>query len=146
VKIIVMQPSTATPTLTNTTPPATVTTTPVNYASGSATLVPGSKLDLDSGQVNTGIGEDLSYESDAQGSHFLIPQENVLIGLYGAGQPGIENCQAALMRAEPLNVENLPGSYLCYRTGQGLPGRALVKGVNIDDFSLNLEFLTWSQP
>jgi hypothetical protein len=146
VKIVVVQPSTTTPTPPTTTPTTTVTSTPVNYASGSATLVPGSKIDLDSGQVNTGSGEDFSYESDAQGSHFLIPQENALIGVFGAGQPGIENCQAASMQADPLNVENLQGSYLCYRTGQGLPGRVLVTGMNVDNFSLNLEFLTWSQP
>jgi hypothetical protein len=96
--------------------------------------------------VNTGSGEDLSYESDAQGSHFLIPMENVLIGVYGPDQPGMGNCQAASMEAAPLGVEGLSGSYLCYHTSQGLPGRALVTAFDIDDYSLSIEFLTWSQP
>lgn len=148
VRIVVVQPSTATPTPPTTTPTPTTTSTPAIQASGSVTLLPGSLLDLDTAQVNSGSGEDLSYESDSEGNHPLVPLGSVLIGEHEGDQPTMASCQSATMSAEPILAENLgTGTVLCYRTNQGLPGWARVVDFDNDDnYSLTLDILTWSLP
>ena len=49
------------------------------------------------------------------------------------------------MSAAPIAVESLsPGTYLCYRTDNGLPGWMLLVSSNPDDFSLGVEVHTWA--
>jgi hypothetical protein len=148
VQIIVVQPDTATPgppTATSTMTPTT-TATPAPQAAGPVTLLPGSRLDLDQARANPESGEDLIYESNADGNHLLVPQGNALISLYGTSQPTLTDCLASNLGSEPIQVENLGTTYLCYRTNQGLPGRALVTNFRIDDFSVTLDLLTWIAP
>ena len=145
VRIVVVPLPTATLTPTLTTP--TVTATPAVQASGSVILLPGYRIDLDSGQVNSGSGEDLSYEENAEGKHLIIPQGNSVLAVFGASQPQLFNCQATALSAASLIVEDITeGTYLCYRTNMGLPGRAFFTALNPDDFSLSLEILTWIVP
>lgn len=147
VRIVVVQPPTATPTPATSTPTPTATSTPAIQASGSVTLLPGTLLDLDTAQINPGDGEDLSYESNAEGYHPLVPQGRVLIGEYEGDQPTMAGCQSATMSGAPILAENLAtGTVLCYRTNQGLPGWARVMSFNDDDYSLTLNILTWSLP
>jgi hypothetical protein len=146
VQIIVLEVATDTPT-----PTPTVTATPPVQASGPVTLVLTDTLDLDTLTVNEVPG-DLAYLSVKIGEeeptqHQLIPQANILIGIFGADQPTITQCQAATMGADPMVVDTLTaGTYLCYRTDLGLPGWARFENLNPENFRLNLEILTWSLP
>ncbi len=148
VRIIVEESATAS--VTPTTAVATLTPTatqPAVHASGTVNLNPGDRVDLDTLGVNSGSGEDLSYESDAEGKHPLIPLGNALIGRYGENQPTLALCQQANLGNTPIAVENLPiGTYLCYRSNQGLIGRARLTGFNVDNYIVTLDLLTWALP
>ncbi len=147
VRIVVAQ--TATPTLLAATSTSTVTptATPPSRVSGTTTLVVNNSIDLDTNQLISGTGGDVTYQSDDTGQHMLIPQGSALVGVYGSSQPGRSDCQAAALSGQSLIVEQLTvGSFLCYQTDQGLPGRARIQTFNIDTFSLTLEILTWNLP
>lgn len=154
VRIVVVQAttSTGTPTITATPPLITPTNTPTAaptpgaLASGSASLVPGNTLDLDTNLVGGGDA-DLSYSSDPNGSHLLVPQGSTLIGVYGTNQPDSAACQGASLGGAAVVADTLQvGTYLCYRTTQGHYGRALVTNFVIDTFTLSLNIFTWSAP
>lgn len=148
VQIVVMPPATPTsgpPTFTPA-PSPTITPTPAPQASGQVSLVPGDRLDLDTARANPESGVDLLYETNPDGTHVLIPQGSVTLGLYGPTPPGLADCRVLPQDSSPVILENLGSTYLCYRTGQGLPGRALVTNFRNDTFTLSLEVLTWVQP
>lgn len=148
VRIVVEASATAS--VTPTTPAQTLTPTatqPAVHASGTVSLTPGNRVDLDTLGVNSGSGEDLSYESDAEGKHPLVPLDTALIGRYGENRPTLALCQQANLGSTPLVVENIPmGTYLCYRTNQGLTGWARLTGFNVDNYVVTLDLLTWAQP
>jgi hypothetical protein len=147
VRIVVVPTPTETPTPATTTPTMTPTSTPPVQTSGQVALTPGDLLDLDSREVNSGAGQDLSYESDPEGNHLLVPQSSALIGVYGSDRPTMDDCLSADMAAVSITVEMVPSNaYLCYRSGQGLPGRASIANFDIDTFTLTLDILTWSLP
>ena len=103
------------------------------------------KFDLD--QNGAPGGEDISYAENTNGQHLVIPQGSVVMALMGASPPGWGNCRTVNMSAQPVIVENArPGSYLCYRTNQGLPGWARLTTLSANDGSLLLDYLTWSVP
>jgi hypothetical protein len=131
----------ATPTIT-----LTPTLAPPIHVGGSATLVPGEAIDLDTMQKNTGEDDDLSYQEN-QEYHLLTPMEGALLGVYGSIPPTLEACLAAGMSSAPIAAESLSdGAYLCYRTSQGLPGWLQLIDFNPDDYSIRFEFLTWAAP
>lgn len=147
VRIVVVQPSTTTPTPTSTlsspTATATLTPTPIAQVVGSANLAVNDTLDLDTNQINAS-GADLSYQTNPEGQHLLIPQSSALVGIYGSGQPSLNLCQTAALDTVPLVVETVPvGTYICYLTDQGRYGRARLSNFNIDTYALTLEILTW---
>jgi hypothetical protein len=148
VQIVVVKPATETPGPPTFTPAPspTITPTPVTYAGGTVTLTPGSRLDLDTARLNPESGEDLIFENLLDGTHALVPLGSTRLGLLGPNPPTLSDCQVAALSPDPLVVENLGSTYLCYRTSQGLPGRALLKGLKVDDFSLSLDLLTWVTP
>jgi len=149
VRIVVVQTVTPTVTVTTptaTTPPSTPTATPPTTASGSATLTVNNALNLDNGQI-TSSGGDLFYQTNVNGQHLLIPQGSAQFAIYGSSQPGLSNCQAVTMGSSPVIVETLnSGTYFCYRTDQSAFGRARLADFTVDDFSITLDYLTWSAP
>jgi len=146
VRIEVVQTATPTTTPQTPTPTITPTSTPAVLVSGTAPLTPGQNLNLDTNQINDG-GEDLSYTTTAEGMHLLIPLGSTLVSVFGSNQPSLANCQAANLSAAQITIEDTPiGSYLCYRTGQGLPGRARLISLNPDTEVLMLDILTWLLP
>ena len=145
VRIIVLP--TPSPTPTPATPTLTATATPAAQASGEVTLMPGAKFDLDSGKINSGSGEDLSYETNNEGQHLLVPIGNAAIGVFGEEQPNLDDCQSEALSSASFAVEDMDlNNYLCYRTNLGLPGWALVLDFSRDNYSLKLQFLTWALP
>jgi hypothetical protein len=155
VRIIVPENSastaTATPGLTptvNTTPfpSPTATTTPPVQASGELKLIPGDFIDLDTLTLN-GDDEDLEYHVDASNYHWLAPQEQALIGVYGSLEPNRVNCQSANKSPAPIAVESLSiGTYLCYATHEGRLGRAAFVALEANTYTLTLDLLTWGLP
>jgi hypothetical protein len=165
VRIVVVQPPTVTPTPTTLTPPTltpvpptptvitptvptpTITITPTTQASSLVTLIPAYRLDLDSYQVNSGSGEDLSYETNDDGLHLLTPLGNVLVVVFGESKPGLADCQSASLKDKPIVIENLgQGNYVCYHTNLERYGWAHITNFNTDDYSLSLNIFTWSVP
>jgi hypothetical protein len=154
-------PTLAIPTLDIPTPPGFVVPTPAGFTpapamtsgkapavqvNGSAILLPAQKLDLDTNQIVQSAKADFSYEKNSAGKHLIIPQGTTVISVFGVGIPDYAACSAASMSARALIAEELgPGAIICYRTGKGLLGKAVIKGMNAQDAGLNLEVLTWSQ-
>ena len=167
VRIVVVQTETstvtatptATPSLTSTpepsaeptetltlTPSLTPTLAPPIHVSGSATLLPGETISLDTGQKNTGDEDDLAYQEN-QAYHLLTPMAGAMLGVSGAALPALEDCQTAGMSTAPIAAESLSaGVYLCYRTSEGLVGWMQLNGFSSDDYSIRFDFLTWAAP
>ena len=143
--------ATATPGVTATfsateSPPPTSTSTPPVQARGELYPVPGDTIDLDTLTLN-GDGEDLIYQIEANNYHWLAPTADAMVGVFGNQEPNLADCQSANMSSAPIAVESLSmGTYLCYLTGEGRLGRALLMAVDPNDFTLSLDLLTWALP
>jgi hypothetical protein len=128
-------------------PTETSTPTPTPGAQGIAVLAPGDMLDLDTVQVNTGEEDDLFYQVDTNGYHWLSPRPGVMLGIYGVQQPSLQVCQSGYMGTAPVAIESLSlNTYLCHRTNQGRVGWTLLKSFNTQNASVELEVITWSLP
>jgi hypothetical protein len=102
-------------------------------------------LDLDLAQVNPSEGSDLAYRTGSMGYHWLIPQGEAVLGVFGNQQPGLQDCQTANMSAAPIPIESLPnGIYLCYQTIQGQIGWMQLLKFDSHTFSIWLAMLTWT--
>jgi hypothetical protein len=153
VRIIVTQSLTDTPTVTSG-PTATLaptgeitpSPTPEGQVGGELSLAPGNSIDLDTLRLNNNDA-DLLYQVEANQYHWLIPQAQAMIGVYGSQQPSRTQCASANMSSAPIAVESLSaGTYLCYQTGQGRTGRMLLEALDSTTFTLTLELLTWALP
>lgn len=145
VRIIVLPTPTLTPT--PATPTVTATATPAAQASGQITLIPGDKFDLETGKINSGTGEDLSYATNTEGQHLLVPIGNAVMGVFGKDQPNLADCQSGALGSASFVVEEMDlNDYLCYRTNLGLPGWVRVLDFNRDTYTISLQFLTWALP
>ena len=140
VRIIVAGSSTLTPTVTG----PTNTPGPDIQVSGEATLGLDDGLDLDSNQLNNGA-EDILFEVDAQ-NLFLAPVGGAQIGKYGGSEPTIDDCQTASLSSSRVNVDEMKGTYICYKTDQGLPGWLQLLSLYQDPTQLKVRILTWAQP
>jgi hypothetical protein len=137
--------SEATPTPELATP--TATSTPEVQFHGAISLALSDRLDLDNGEVNSGSGEDLLFETNIEGKHLLTPQGSALLTFYSDSPPALANCEVAPLSPASLLIEDLPqDAYLCYRTNLGLPGRAGISSLDTETGSLALDLLTWSVP
>lgn len=158
VKIIVTEKSTptakpATPTtipITPTISPTVVitpTTAPAILISGTATLAPGSMLDLDANLIIGGPGADLLYHADANNTHWLSAQGIAALGVYGGSEPTLRICQAATMSSAPIALESLsPGTYLCYQTDNHHLGWLRYDSIDGISYNLQVSLFTWASP
>jgi hypothetical protein len=128
-------------------PPEPTPTTPV-YVSGTLFLEPGDGVDLDHGQVNTENDNDVFFTFDEETSRYALTPHNLArLMPFPDGTPELLDCALATLSADPLMLDELqPGGYICYRTGDGLPGRMSVSEVDIDNGQLTLNFYTWAIP
>lgn len=152
VRILVELPASPTATLTPTPAAlpsltATVTPTPSAAATGSLTLQIGQAIDLDTGSLDSGEADDVTYQVDAGGFHVLTPQAGTVMGVFGLVEPGAEACRAAGMSAAPLALESLTeGTYLCYQTDQSLIGWLRYNSLDLVGQIVSLDFYTWVNP
>lgn len=125
--------------------PTIATPAPVQ-ASGEISVIPGDSIDLDSIRITT-EDEDIEYQVDSNNYHWLDPDEDAMIGVYGQEEPDLTDCQSATMSRAQIAIESLPaGTYLCYTTNDERFGKALFAALNSDDFALTLDVLTWAVP
>jgi hypothetical protein len=130
-------------------PTATPTSTPVVYLSGEVSLADQDQLDLDTGDLNPEetTGSDLAYLYGGDPRHVLMALNNAEWMVFGEEQPGFDQCDRAEMSGSSVSFEDVPvGTYLCYRTTAGLPGRLMIAGFDSEAETLLIEFLTWSVP
>jgi hypothetical protein len=139
--VVPVDTPTVTPTVSDATP------TPAVFASGSMALMVGEGIDLDSAQINQEQEDDLHLLSPESGEIQLMPSTGVHLAPFGAGQPQLFDCGQSIIAADPVFLEQEEvGTYLCYRTTQGLPGRLAIMSVDLENKQVNLEFTTWVVP
>jgi hypothetical protein len=127
-------------------PSPTSTATPPIQRRGLLSPAPGDTIDLDNLTLNSG-NEDLLYKADANNYHWIAPVDVARIGVFSSQEPSLAECHSASMSHAPIAVESLPiGTYLCYSTNDGRLGRALLKAVDPNNFTLTLDLLTWALP
>lgn len=143
VKIIV---SGVTITGTPPTPTSTTSGNPPVQASGTKVLVPNDALNLDNNQINSGAGDDLTYQIvDSQ--LIVMPANGAVFGGWGSSQPSYADCLSTSLSNTAFNIENVgPNRYICYKTNLGLIGWFVFTNFNSTDYALTLQFLTWAQP
>jgi hypothetical protein len=134
-----------TPTLTPLIP--TPTETPVIYASGTLQLFLNETIDLDSGLINQADQADLVYQEPSGGQPLLALQNGARVSLAERNAPELADCKQAETGDGPVDLSQYrSGSYLCYRTSQGLPGRFAITEIDLSEGLIRLEFITWAVP
>jgi hypothetical protein len=124
---------------------ATATTTPIQV-SGTATLNISDSINLSSNIVNSG-SDDARFDQNANGVLTLTPLGSAQFGVYGSSQPSYSDCQATGLSSSIFTAGQLgAGTYLCYRTNQGLPGWLLIGSFNASSGVVKIQLLTWAIP
>lgn len=127
--------------------PATITPAPPVFASGSVSLAANHAVDLDTGNLDQIGSNDLLLEVPSELALQLVPTNGARMGVYGAGQPRIEECQQMAISDAALDLSVVqPGAYLCYETSEGLPGRIFFTALDLAAQQVGLEFVTWAVP
>lgn len=148
VRIVVSGTST-TPSVTPTggTPyPSDTTPTPGVLVSGSTPLLPDDRINLDTSQINTGAGEDLEYLIDGE-RPLLSPLGSTLVAVHGGSTPSFVACQGSAFVNSPVRLrQQTAGTYVCYRTDQGLYGWVRLIGLDSDTETLSIQYQTWANP
>lgn len=137
VRIVVAPAASATST-------AAPTATPAVVASGALDLLPGGRVDLDSGALNPASGDDLLFSEVPGPSWRLEPVGGALLALHAPppATPDRAQCLAAVLAADALPLSGgEAGTALCYRTGQGRPGVLVILS---SGETLSFSFITWS--
>jgi len=139
---------TPTPTLTPTAP-ATSTLTPTPtipvMSAGNLLLKIDQVVDLDTGKMDVQSGQDLKFGTSSS-FHVLVPQNEAVLGVFGAAQPDPETCQGASLSKAPIALESVsPGVWLCYRTDLQHYGWLRYVSLN-ENSSTSLEYHTWALP
>jgi hypothetical protein len=136
----------ATPTMTPE-PTFTFTPTPAAVARGAFQLVVGTPVDLDTGNANSGAGDDLELQGKDDSELTLAPLNGATLVEIAGQNPGLDDCQKADLKNQPIPAASLAeGSTYCYRTNQGLPGYFRIKNLALGDKNLTVDFLTWAIP
>ncbi len=129
-------------------PTPTATITPAVYVQGEAELASGDRYDLDSATLNPTdhLMHDLVYTFDSGSSvHTLMNVNESRWAVFGENQPSLAACSAVDLDDTPIEFTEVPvGTFVCYRTSGGLPGRLMIRGYEAE--RLMISFLTWSIP
>ena len=142
VRVQVVSVETAVPTATVTPSP-----TPIVLASGAADMLPGQSIDLDTGQLDQPELADASFEGSGVDDLQWLPQNNSRFAVFGLNQPESLDCQLATLTDASVSITSLiAGTYLCYRTSEGLPGRLQIVNLPGEGIPLQINFITWAVP
>jgi hypothetical protein len=126
--------------------PGNTTPTPGVLVSGSTSLLPNDRINLDTSQINSGAGEDLAYQIDGD-RPLLSPLGNALVAIYGGSTPTYEACRGSAFVSSAVRLlQQNPGTYVCYRTDQGLYGWVRLLALDSGTGALSIQYQTWSNP
>ena len=137
---------TATATLT---PQPTITTTATLSlaAKGAVDLHTGQAINLDTGKVGTGAGDDLSLQRLDANTLQLVAVNGAMLAHFGPQIPTDQDCRNPELLNTPILGSALKiDDYLCIRTTQGLPGHIRIKTLALKDEWINLDYLVWAIP
>ncbi|GAP11314.1 hypothetical protein BECAL_02500 [Bellilinea caldifistulae] len=134
---------TSTPTATPTTTP-----TPITLASGRFDLGLGEWVDLDLGELSGDEEKaDIRLIQTDEGSIWVEVFGNAGLMIFGEVQPSVNDCRSAIFSTNRIGVESIPeGTFLCYRTNQGLSGSLRVVSISPSPLTIRFDFLTWAIP
>ncbi len=142
VRIEVVAQLPETPTLT-----PTMTMTPVVHLTGEAKMVNSDELDLDTANINPGLGHkpDFRYLFGGSPVYILEAMNNTRWVVFGLSLPTFQQCRTASLTDNAISFNTVPaGTYICYRTSDALPGWLLLESESGGE--LSARFLTWFVP
>ena len=146
---IVVSGTAATPSVTTSagTPyPPNGTPAPGVLVSGNTKMLILDRINFDTGQINPGGGEDLGFVIDGE-RPLLVPQGSALQAVRGGGTPSYSDCVGSAYVNSPIRLrQQNPGTYVCYRTDQGLFGWVRLISLDEDTGELAIEYQTWASP
>jgi len=142
VRIQVSAVSTATPTITPTTIPTSIV-----FTTGTVSLLPGTYIDLDRGETTKEDQADGSLEQIGSSDYQWTSKNSGRYSVFGLSEPGELECTLATLSDEPILLTFLEaGTYFCYRTGEGLPGRLKIESLPVGGSPMVISFTTWAAP
>jgi hypothetical protein len=125
----------------------TVVPTLAVYTQGDLRLAIDDQVNLESGEINAGPTDDLAFRLDEDQGHILMTVGSARMAVFGIERPNHQDCQNLSISADPIALDTLTlEDYVCYRTGQALPGYFRLLETNLDENSVDLEYVTWAIP
>lgn len=142
VRIQVMAVNTATPTITPTTAPTSTV-----FTFGTISLLPGKAIDLDRGETSNEAQADGILEQSSPSEYQWSAMNSGRFSVFGLSEPGELECTLATLSDEPILLTFLEaGTYFCYRTGEGLPGRLKIESLPVGGSPIVISYITWAAP
>ena len=128
-------------------PTSTFTPTPAAVAKGTIQFQVGAPVDLDTGKMYTGSGDDIELQ-ETDGNPMVLAVLNGAVMAEMEGQiPGLDDCLNADLKNQAVPAASLTEeSVYCYQTNQGLPGYFVIKSLIPEEKKMSLDFLTWTIP
>jgi hypothetical protein len=125
----------------------TKTPMPMIYQQGELVFTAGTRLDVDSGSLETGETDDFEFRFENEEA-VLVPLEGVLLGVVENGAlPSQGDCHQTPLSAEPVALVDLTReAYFCFESNQGLPGYLWLRAHQDDAASVTAMFVTWFVP
>ncbi len=125
----------------------TQTGTPPPTARGTIDLEIGKPINLDTGKLSTGSGDDLELQKSATADFQLAPLDGARLADFGTQTPNAADCWNSPLTGEPVRSTALKvGGTLCYRTNLGLPGYLQIRAITVKGPKVTIDFLTWAMP
>lgn len=143
VRIQVIAAYTSTPTLT-----PTLTPTPIILAGGQFDLMLGEWIDLDLGKVTDDEEKaDIRLVQTEEGSLWIEVEQSTGLMVFGEVQPSFDDCRSAVFSTSRIGLDTIPeGTFLCYRTREGLAGSLKVVSLSPSPLMVRFDFTTWMIP
>ncbi len=126
-------------------PTPTITNTPMVYLTGNAVLIDNDQFDLDNGMLNPQdvTQVDFIYQQGSDPKHTFSTMNGTEWLIMDEDEPAFEDCVEAETTGTAISFEDVPlGTYLCFKTSDGLPGWLLFESFESGQLSIN--FLTWA--
>jgi hypothetical protein len=126
---------------------ATATSVPAVYTAGEFLLSLDERVNLDTGELNSGNQDDLTLLMDVDKGLVLAVEGSARFMQFGSLRPNDQDCRSLTLSSDPISLELLTtDDYVCYRTGQALPGFFRLVETDLEENSLMMEYVTWAVP
>ncbi|MBE0695431.1 MAG: hypothetical protein IH586_00755, partial [Anaerolineaceae bacterium] len=92
-------------------------------------------------------GNDIAWKIITGANPVIAPEDGAQLSIFGLTVPEMEDCINVAMSDQPINLDQLQeGSFICYQTTAGLPGRVYISKLDLEKNLLDLDFVTWFIP